>query len=95
MTHPSRPYRTIDAATAEEIRVLHERHPKLGRAGLLDLPEQEGKHVDPEELERFMSELGIHAEKPWRPLKFRGVSRYFVAPDVTRGDRMKGTFEDD
>ncbi|HET9476464.1 MAG TPA: hypothetical protein VFP63_03145 [Dehalococcoidia bacterium] len=90
--YPSRP---IDEEVAAEIRRLHKRHPKLGRHGLLEALRQDGIWVDAEELERFIEEHNIKPESEWRPLKFRGVSRYFVAPDVTRGDRMKGTFEDD
>ncbi len=74
MTHPSRPYNTIDAQTAQEIRDLHKHHPKLGHGGLLELVRQAGRHVDAEELDRFMKENHIRAAKPWRPWRWRGAS---------------------
>jgi len=74
MTHPSRPYNTIDAPTAQAIMDLHKQHPKLGHQGLQHLLEQAGMHVDQEELERFMKENHIRAQKPWRPWRWRGAS---------------------
>lgn len=73
MTHGTRPYATIDERTAQEIRALHKHHPRLGHHGLFELLEQSGTRVDREELQRFLEESHIHAEKPWRPWKWRGL----------------------
>lgn len=69
----SRQFDAIDERVAEEIRRLHKRHPKLGDHGLLEALKESDIHVDPEELERFMNEHRIKAEKPWRPWRWRGA----------------------
>lgn len=69
----SRRYDAIDARVAEEIRRLHKQHPRLGHHGLLEALNQADHHVDPEELERFMKEHRIKAEKPWRPWRWQGL----------------------
>lgn len=73
MTHPNRPYNTIDEETAREIKELHKRHPKLGHHGLLEALKQDGILVDSEELERFMRVNRIKAERFWRPLRWLGA----------------------
>jgi hypothetical protein len=73
MTHSRRPSPTIDDKTAHRIRDLHKRHPQLGHHGLFNLLQQEGIHVQQEDLQRFLDEHHIRADKPWRPWKWRGV----------------------
>jgi hypothetical protein len=68
-----RQYDAIDDRVAAEIKRLHKRHPKLGHAGLLDALEQQEVHVDPEELERFMKQNRIRAERSWQPWKWSGL----------------------
>ena len=48
------PYATIDEGLARQIRRLHERHPHLGDEGLRTALEQNGIHVDEQELKRFV-----------------------------------------
>ena len=66
-------YEVIDERVAAEIQRLHKRHPKLGHHGLLEALRQSDIHIDPHELERFMKEHHIKAERPWRPLRLRGL----------------------
>ena len=80
----SRRYHPIDERVAEEIRRLHKRHPKLGHHGLLEALEQAEVHVDPEELERFMKEHRMKAEKPWRPSRWRGLPSWLGGPPEAR-----------
>ncbi len=65
-------HRRIDEEVAAIIKRLHKHHPKLGHHGLLEALKQDGILVDPEELERFMKDNHIRAEKPWRPWQWRG-----------------------
>lgn len=74
----SRQYQAIDESVAGEIRRLHKRHPKLGRNGLLEALQQQGAHIDPEELERFMKEHHIKPEQPWRPFRWRGLPAWLA-----------------
>jgi hypothetical protein len=69
----SRQYQAIDGRAAAEIRRLHKRHPKLGRHGLPDALRQAELDIDPDELERSVKEQQIEPERPWRPLRFRGL----------------------
>jgi hypothetical protein len=66
-------YVPIDETVAARIQALNEKHPKLGHHGLLKALNDEGIKVHPEELERFMKEHHIAAEKPWRPWRWRGA----------------------
>ncbi len=69
----SRQYNAIDDRVAAEIKRLHKRHPKLGHHGLLEALQQAGMHVDPEELESFMRQNRIRAERSWQPWKWIGL----------------------
>jgi len=71
--HSHAEYIPIDGAVAEEIQALHKRYPKLGHRGLLSALGDSGMRVRPEELDRFMAEHRITAEKPWRPWRWRGL----------------------
>ncbi len=75
-----RQYDSIDERVAEEIRRLHKQHPKLGHHGLLEALKQADVRVDPEELEHFMAEHRIKAEKPWRPWRWRGLPPWLGGP---------------
>ena len=68
----SRKYVPIDDAVAAQIEALHKKYPKLGHHGILEALKDEGSHVDPAELEDYMSRQHISAEKEFRPLKFKG-----------------------
>ncbi len=69
----SHSYVPIDAAVAERIHALHKQYPKLGHHGIASALHDEGTKVHPEELDRFMKEHRIAAEKPWRPWRWRGA----------------------
>lgn len=59
---PSRKYDELDDTVAGLIVELHNRHPNLGHHGLLHALEDEGKEVDPRELEEFMQAHDIEGE---------------------------------
>jgi hypothetical protein len=67
------PYQPIDDHIAGEIAAIHKKYPKLGHHGILSALEDDGIRVDPQELERFMAENHVDAEKPFKPMKFRGA----------------------
>ena len=69
-------YQPIDETVAREITAIHKKHPKLDHHGILSALEDGGIRVGPQELERFMAEHHVEAEKPFRPLKFRGLPRW-------------------
>lgn len=73
-----KPYQTIDEIAAKEIHRLHKRHPALGHNGLLAALRQAGFDIDPTELRRFMKEQRIRPERPWRPLRLRGLPAWLV-----------------
>ena len=66
-------YQPIDEHIAGEIASLHKKYPKLGHHGILSALEDDGMRVDPQELERFMAEHHVEAEKPFKRMKFRGA----------------------
>jgi hypothetical protein len=73
-------YRTIDERVAKEIRRLHERYPKLGHHGLAEALREAGVPVEPDELKHFMKEEGLHAEREWRPWRWRGLPWWMGGP---------------
>ena len=73
----SRDYAAVDEKIAAEIKRLHDRHPKLGHHGLLEALRQVNIHVDPDELERFMKEHRIRAERSWQPWKWIGLPIWY------------------
>jgi hypothetical protein len=85
-------YDAIDEKVAAEIKRLHKRHPQLGHHGLLEALEQVDVHVDPEQLERFMADHRIKAERSWRPWKWTGLPRWWfggiIHPRTTRRWRL-------
>lgn len=85
----SRQYDAIDERVAEEIRRLHKRHARLGHDGLLDALEQADIHVDPQELERFMAEKSIKAERPWQPWRWIGLPNWYGGSADYRGTRRR------
>ncbi len=78
MTGGRKPYQTIDEVAAKEIHLLHKRHPALGRNGLLGALRQAGFDIDPLELKRFMKDQRIRPERPWHPLRLRGLPAWLA-----------------
>lgn len=68
----------IDQRVAAEIQRLHKRYPKLGHHGLLEALRQSDIHIDRRDLERFMREHHIKAERPWRPWAWRGLPAWLA-----------------
>jgi len=73
----SRQHDPVDERVAAEIKRLHKRHPKLGHHGLIEALMQADIHVDPEELERFMKDNRLRAERSWQPWKWIGLPIWY------------------
>ncbi len=71
-------FRVIDEALARQIEELHKQYPKLGHHGLLAALEDAGVKVHPEDLERFMQQHHIRAQKPWHPYLRLGLPRWMA-----------------
>jgi len=79
------PCQPINDHIAAEIAAIHKKYPKLGHHGILSALEDGGIRVDPQELERFMAERHVEAEKPFKPMKFRGAPSWLGGDP--RGDQ--------
>ena len=80
MTRHKRTYRTIDERAAKEVRLLHERYPKLGHHALAEALREAGVDVEPRDLRRFLKEEGLQPERSWRPWHRRGLPSWLGGP---------------
>jgi len=80
-----RAYQPIDEHVAAEIAAIHKKYPKLGHHGILSALADQRIKVDPQELEQFMAQHSVAAEKPFKPLKWRGAPSWLGGDP--RGDQ--------
>jgi hypothetical protein len=75
----------FDSVVAAKIVELHKKYPKLGHHRIFKALNDEGIKVQPDELEEFPEGKQIQAEKPFKPMKFRGAPSWLGGDP--RGDQ--------